>query len=862
MLTEEDRTGLPNLGGLCGPTTGVPGRSPLPFGMASSEPGRPVRTERLVRAAAARAFVRDLVGRAGWALVIGAAAALLLVAADKVAGGLVPWAMLIASPLAVALLIAVVWSLIARWSPLRAAIELDRTLGLKDRLSSALEFATAPRRDDPFVTIAVREAEEAADKVRLDRAVPIRFDGSWIAWPILGAAAVAVGIWAPWVVWEEPRAATRQPVASRTETAADVAQAAEAARAAVESSVGDIATPEQLRTLEELHEQLVRGEKDPDGARIEASRAIDDLARDLARSAERERLEQDRLREELAQLAEAESGDGPAAALAEAMRQGDLEAGRRAVRELMEQADTLPPHERERLAQDLERMSRPAPSPEPTGGDGAADPRPNSPDGEPGDAGPSSVPAEPPLNDEVRRDLEQQGLTPEQTEQIARETDPRRVEDQLREAGVEPSQAERLAERVARENQRREAEAEAQRQLDEMRESMRQAAEDLRRPSEGSDREPRQPGEQRDPRQESTPREGQEPSPDPSASEPRPRPDGTGEQGPPESQPAAQPGERPDSQQGSEQQPGTQPQQGEGDKPGEGQGQQPAPAPGESPGRQNPGGQQQVGPSDQPGARQQPGAAPGGQQGEPRADGERQPGGDRTGEGAEPGAEPAERSGERPSGEGSPRQPGSQGAGERQPGAQQGQPGEQPASGGDEGQGPAPGQGQGRGLERLSRQFERLAREAQGAEQDAEKAQRLREAAQKLLEESTPEEREQLRRWAEKMREEQQRGGRPFPASRPWSGTETVDARPEQEAGAQRDERVVAQWFSDEPAPRDGRVGRASAAEQVRRAAESAERSVESQPISSRHREFVRRVFRRYAERAEDSEMHTGPERR
>src|SRR5690606_27721942 len=114
------------------------------------------QTLRIARAAARRALVADLVVLGGWALLIGAVGAALLVGADRVTGGALqnlinmgwPWAwlaVLIGAPIVLAMLGATILALVRRWTPMHAAVELDRRLGLKDTLATGLSLANGDR---------------------------------------------------------------------------------------------------------------------------------------------------------------------------------------------------------------------------------------------------------------------------------------------------------------------------------------------------------------------------------------------------------------------------------------------------------------------------------------------------------------------------------------------------------------------------------------------------------------------------------------------------------------------------------------------------------------------------------------------
>lgn len=140
---------------------------------------------------------------------------------------------------------------------------------------------------------------------------------------------------------------------------------------------------------------------------------------------------------------------------------------------------------------------------------------------------------------------------------------------------------------------------------------------------------------------------------------------------------------------------------------------------------------------------------------------------------------------------------------------------------------------------------------------DAENARRL---AEQLRKNSTPEEREQLRKMAEEWARDSrdQRGGGPgfgpraatppaAPTDPAQSQTEPVDIRRGPEAGDRPPERVLSELYSDKPADRTGAAA-PNPGQALRSAAQGAERAIEGQTIPPRYRDLVRNVFRRYAE--------------
>src|SRR4051794_16275760 len=105
------------------------------------------RTRRVAAAAQARVIVRDLLNRLGPALLIGAGAGCVLVVAQRVTGAAISWMALAGAPVGVAVLYAAAATLVRRSSLLAAAAEVDRALGLRDRLSTAIALERSAGRD-------------------------------------------------------------------------------------------------------------------------------------------------------------------------------------------------------------------------------------------------------------------------------------------------------------------------------------------------------------------------------------------------------------------------------------------------------------------------------------------------------------------------------------------------------------------------------------------------------------------------------------------------------------------------------------------------------------------------------------------
>ncbi|MCH8271439.1 MAG: hypothetical protein IH985_09565, partial [Planctomycetes bacterium] len=467
-------------------------------------------TRRLTRRAARRAALARFIRLLGVSLAIIAGLLFVAVVVGKLVGQSFDAIMLGVVGLAGSLVVASMLAVAGRWNEYRAALEIDHALGLNDALSSAIGLASEPRGNDAaFTRLAITDAERVAARVDAATVTPIALGLGWIAWPILGAAAVAAAFFVPELRFGRDGAGPPTPVVQHDQAAAEVRAAIDAVR---ESAPDDpVATANQLEALEELERELIAGKTSPDEVVQGAAEALDEHADALDQRAALDQQTDDVLADRLERL-EPETLDS-ASALARALRQGDLESARRAVRDLSRTIDDLSPDERQALAEELERLADQL----------------DAPDEPPGD----------------ERGLEDRGVPPEQAEEFADATDPDEIAEQLRESGMDPTDAARAAEQIADQNREREAEQRAREQAERLSESLRDAAErldepelptpdqtDEQQPGEQPQQDPSQPGEQ--PRQDPS-QPGEQPQQDPSQPGEQPQQD--------PSQPGEQPGE-------------------------------------------------------------------------------------------------------------------------------------------------------------------------------------------------------------------------------------------------------------------------------------------------------------------------------
>jgi len=160
-------------------------------------------------------------------------------------------------------------------------------------------------------------------------------------------------------------------------------------------------------------------------------------------------------------------------------------------------------------------------------------------------------------------------------------------------------------------------------------------------------------------------------------------------------------------------------------------------------------------------------------------------------------------------------------------------------------------------------QLKRALREAADAnrrsQQSQQQSREMSDAARKLLENATPEQKRELEQLMQDLAKDNPGGLNPGDKSRPITRTpprpiqdvqtRPVDARTKPDRPAQG-ERTIAEWFSNRPIDRNAPAGSSPAAEDLQRAAKSAEQAIEQQTIPARYTDLIKRVFKRNSEQA------------
>jgi hypothetical protein len=285
-----------------------------------------------------------------------------LVGMGKVGFPGLDWPWLAAGPIVAGAVGGVVAGLRNRRSLLGAAGEVDRRLGLKDRLSTATAFGTVEAPADAFVRLALDEAEAASGSLDPRRAVPIVWGAAWRVWPMAAAAAVAIGVWAPSTdLWSGQRAREKEQARAREATARRLAEAMGPSRPETAAPLAVQRSAEkhdQNAVLEEIQRELASGKIDPAQAAARGAKELERVAAERDRQGEEASRARESVDEAIARMARSGSDNQAGSPLARALRDGDFAAASRAAKELLDAKPEQTAEERARTAAEMEQVVR------------------------------------------------------------------------------------------------------------------------------------------------------------------------------------------------------------------------------------------------------------------------------------------------------------------------------------------------------------------------------------------------------------------------------------------------------------------------------------------------------------------------
>ncbi|MEN6449433.1 MAG: hypothetical protein ABFC96_02995 [Thermoguttaceae bacterium] len=306
--------------------------------------------QRQVRRARRRLTAERFLDVLGWCWFAALTVALLLIIADKIWPlGVEPWGWA-AGAMAVGLVVALVWAMLARRGLIEAAIEIDHRFALKERVSSAMSLTPADRQTEAgeaLVADAVRRVE------RIDVAGRFTVKPSRrLLLPLLpGLLAVLVAMLISPAVEKQALAESPEPAAKE-----QIKKSTESVRRQLEKR-RELAKKEGLPEAERVFKKIEQGLKDlnKEPTKEKALVKLNDLAR-IAAERRKQLGGADKIKQQLDQMRKIDQG--PADKLADAVRKGDFKKALDELNKLQNQLanNKLNDKQRADLAKQLDQM--------------------------------------------------------------------------------------------------------------------------------------------------------------------------------------------------------------------------------------------------------------------------------------------------------------------------------------------------------------------------------------------------------------------------------------------------------------------------------------------------------------------------
>ncbi len=279
-----------------------------------------------------------------WALTglwVGATGAVAAILAVRLLLPSVPEAGILLGCAGLGLIVAVVGTLRQRPDALTAALTIDQSLGLKERISTAL---LVRELTDPFARAVVRDAEAQAARVHVPAHVSVRAPAFW---PWSGAtlvSAVLLYFLMPQMdllAWlrrpKEAQPDVQQVLAEKKQIETVLASKVQRLQrlAKKDPKLGDLA-----RVLEPL-KLPDKADVTPQDVRREALKRVDKIAETLRKRAEDTKFEAVRALKRRLSTLETLKGRDKVSELSRALQAGDTQAARQALSELKKQIQAL-----------------------------------------------------------------------------------------------------------------------------------------------------------------------------------------------------------------------------------------------------------------------------------------------------------------------------------------------------------------------------------------------------------------------------------------------------------------------------------------------------------------------------------------
>ncbi len=310
----------------------------------------------LLKKAARRIEISTYVHYAHFVAVVAAAIALALMAADRMfAEAFMPWIWIgPALAVIVAGVAAIFWAR-RRRNEMQIALAVDERLELREKFTTALY---CEGRDDPFAQAAmddgIRLARDTRTREQVRRKFNITAPAGWWLSPLLVLITIMISLLGPLDLFSRD-----------VQEAADIEQTRNLVRQQIDVLVQDLSQTNQLKSeLSDVLDDLQGAGSTPDPKatpeelRRDAIKRMTDLNRKLEEILNGEKGKAAATVEDsLSQMKQ--PGDGPAKELAEAMANGDFDAAKKAMQDLMDKVNQgqLDDAQKQQLQEQMQNMA-------------------------------------------------------------------------------------------------------------------------------------------------------------------------------------------------------------------------------------------------------------------------------------------------------------------------------------------------------------------------------------------------------------------------------------------------------------------------------------------------------------------------
>lgn len=307
---------------------------------------------KVLRKAAIRLFVLDVLNLLALTLTVGATGLIVAVLIERLFGLDIAWRMAIWAAGGGSVAVALGWALIRRVRGVALARELDERAGLRETMSTAL---CVERESDAWSRVVVQTAEDRAKGLEVKRAVPIEPPRLW---PIpFGTVFAFAVLWAALPTFDvlgllDDKRTVAEEVRQIQEAKLDIAQKQEAIKKKLEKAgvkldevKADVPEPSAPESLAEVKRQAIK--------------SLTNLKNQLNKKRlGRKGQKMDALKGMMRQLKT--PGPGPMDELARAMARGDFQKAQQALDDLARKLgqNELSAEQREQLRKQLENLQK------------------------------------------------------------------------------------------------------------------------------------------------------------------------------------------------------------------------------------------------------------------------------------------------------------------------------------------------------------------------------------------------------------------------------------------------------------------------------------------------------------------------